>query len=144
MVYINCTKKTKMCRIKKYFPILFSSTNAFFSLFLFYTKRSCQKYFFTIKILADAWIAPFSKLDINDLKHYLSDIFPHHRTTYYLKTSNYRQSVLPNWHQLWQKQPSHLSATMPMTFRPKSAHVVRLFRSSPWFYEEHPPSELLS
>lgn len=25
-----------------------------FSLFLFYTKRSCQKYFFTIKILADA------------------------------------------------------------------------------------------
>ncbi|EDV01538.1 hypothetical protein BACCOP_01383 [Phocaeicola coprocola DSM 17136] len=43
-----------MCRIKKYFPILFSSTNAFFSLFLFYTKRSCQKYFFTIKILADA------------------------------------------------------------------------------------------
>ena len=43
----------EMCRIKKYFPILFSSTNAFFSLFLFYTKRSCQKYFFTIKILAD-------------------------------------------------------------------------------------------
>lgn len=47
-------KENKNVQNKEIFPYLFSSTNAFFSLFLFYTKRSCQKYFFTIKILADA------------------------------------------------------------------------------------------